>query len=247
MGSVIRLNIVKHEHDLTLIPEVIKVDSTVPEDPKLAELAAYYENKMSEELDQKIAILNTDLVYGGNHESRFQETNIGNFVADSYRSYYHADIGFMVGGGIRASVENGDFTLRDANAILPFRNKVMLVELTGETIRKALENGVSRVASLGGGFLQVSGLSFSYNPDKPIGERVLSIEVDGEPIRPVDTYTVALPNYIFNGGDGYDMFKDGKVIVDSDSARTDVEVLIDYAKSLGVIDVSVEGRIRIIR
>jgi len=247
MGSVIRLNIVKHEHDLTLIPEVIKVDSTVPEDPKLAELAAYYENKMSEELDKKIATLNTDLVYGANHESRFQETNIGNFVADSYRSYYHADIGFMVGGGIRASVDKGDFTLRDANAILPYRNKVMLVELKGETIRKALENGVSRVASLGGGFLQVSGLSYSYNPDKPIGERILSIEVDGDPIKPLDTYTVAMPNYIFNGGDGYDMFKDGKVIVDSDNARTDVEVLIDYTKSLGVIDVSVEGRIRSIR
>lgn len=114
MGSIIRLNIVKHEHDLTPTPEVIKVDSTVPEDPMLAELAAYYENKMSEELDQKIATLNTDLVYGANHESRFQETNIGNFVADSYRSYYRADIGFMVGGGIRASVDKGDFTLRNA-------------------------------------------------------------------------------------------------------------------------------------
>lgn len=247
IGSVIRLNIVKHKQDITMFPEVIRVNSSVPENPKLAELAAYYENKLSEELDKTIAYLNTDLVYGANHESRFQETNIGNFTADSFRSYFNADIGLMNGGGIRASVPKGDFTLRDANSILPFRNKVMLVELTGAAIRDALENSVSKISSLGGGFLQVSGISYSYNPNQPIGGRIVSVNVNGEPLNLDKKYTVAVTNYIYNGGDGYTMNKDGRVIVDSDNARTDVEVLIDYAKGLGVIDVGLEGRITIMK
>lgn len=247
IGSVIRLNIAKHKQDITLRPEVIKVDSNVPEDLKLSELAAYYEKKLSEELDKTIAYLNSNLVYGANHESRFEETNIGNFVADSFRSHFNTDIGLMNGGGIRTSIEKGEFTLRDANSILPFRNKVMLVELTGATILEALENSVSRVSTLGGGFLQVSGMSYSYNPSQPVGDRIVSVKVNGEPIDPENVYTVALTNYLYNGGDGYSMLKDGKVIVDSDNARTDVEVLIDYATSLGVIDVGLEGRISVIR
>ena len=104
-------------------------------------------------------------MYGLFYQSRYQETNIGNFVADSYRSYFKADIGFMNGGGIRASIPAGDFTLRDAYTILPFRNKVVLANVTGETIRAALENGVSKTKALGGGFLQVSGMQYSYNPN----------------------------------------------------------------------------------
>ena len=243
MGSVIRLDISKKGKDIELIPAILEVDQTVPEDPKLKELADYYQNKLEEELGKTIAYLEEPLIYGSNHESRYQETNIGNFVADSYRSYFKADIGFMNGGGIRASIPAGDFTLRDAYTILPFRNKVVLANVTGETIRAALENGVSKTKTLGGGFLQVSGIQYSYNPSRPVGQRVENILVNQEQMDPKKIYTVAMPNYIFNGGDGYTMFSESELIVDEAGARTDAEVLIEYAKDLGVINIKTEGRI----
>jgi 2',3'-cyclic-nucleotide 2'-phosphodiesterase (5'-nucleotidase family) len=243
IGSVIRLDISKDGKDVQLKPEIIEVDHSVPEDPKLKELANYYQDKLEEELGKTIAQLETPLIYGNNHESRYQETNIGNFVADSYRSYYNADIGIMQGGGIRSSIPAGDFTLRDAYTILPFRNKVVLSNVKGETIRAALENGVSRVENLGGGFLQVSGMQYSYNPDKPVGKRVGDIIVNQEPLNLHKTYLVAMPSYIFNGGDGYTMFSESELIVDASNARTDAEVLIEYAKKLGVINIKTEGRI----
>ncbi|SFF05281.1 5'-nucleotidase [Bacillus sp. OV194] len=243
IGSVVRLDITKHGKDIQLKPEILEVDHTVPEDPKLKELATYYQNKLEEELGKTIAQLETPLIYGNNHESRYQETNIGNFVSDSYRSYYNADIGFMQGGGIRSSIPAGDFTLRDAFTILPFRNKVILANVKGETIRTALENGVSRVENLSGGFLQVSGMQYSYNPNKPVRERVGDILVNHEPLNLQQTYKVAMPNYMFYGGDGFTMFSPSDLIVDAANARTDAEVLIEYAKKLGVINIKTEGRI----
>ncbi len=141
----------------------------MPEDPELKAFAAYYQEKLEKDLGQPIAQVGIPLIYGENHESRYQETNIGNFIADSYRSYFKADIGLMNGGGIRASVPAGKFTLRDAYSILPFRNKVILASVTGETIRTALEHGVSNVENLGGGFLQVSGITYSYDRSNPKG------------------------------------------------------------------------------
>ena len=243
IGSVIRLDITKKGENVQLKPDILEVDNTVPEDPELKNLADYYQDKLEEELGKTIAQLETPLIYGNNHESRFQETNIGNFVADSYRSYYNADIGIMQGGGIRASIPAGDFSLRDAYTILPFRNKVILSNVKGKTIRAALENGVSRIGNLGGGFLQVSGMKYSYNPNKPVGERVEEIIVNQEPLNLDKTYLVAMPSYIFNGGDGYTMFSESELIVDESNARTDAEVLIEYAKELGIININTEGRI----
>ncbi|AZB44649.1 hypothetical protein CEF21_21455 [Bacillus sp. FJAT-42376] len=247
LGSMIRLDITKDGKDVVLKPAVIEVDHTVPEDPELKKLADDYQKKLEEKLGEPIAKLETPLNYGDNHETRFQETNIGNFVADSYRSFYKADIGMMNGGGIRTSIPAGEFTLRDAYAILPFQNKVILADVKGETIKAALENGVSRVENLGGGFMQVSGMNYSYNPAKPAGSRVENILVNNEPIDMQKTYKTAMLNYVFNGGDGYTMFKDSSLLVNEANARTDAEVLIEYAKDLGVIDVKTEGRISVMQ
>ncbi|MGP4039099.1 bifunctional metallophosphatase/5'-nucleotidase [Gracilibacillus sp. D59] len=245
IGSVIRLDVNKKGKNIQLNPEIIEIDHTVPEDSELKAFADYYENKLEEDLGQSIAQLETPLISGDNHESRYQETNIGNFVADSYRSYFNADIGFMNGGGIRASVPTGAFTLRDAYSILPFRNKVILASVTGATIRAALENGVSNVENLGGGFLQVSGMKYSYDRNNPEGSRVANILVNNEPLDSQKNYTVAMPNYIFNGGDGFTMFNQSMLVVDETNARTDVEVLIKYAKNSEVIHETIEGRITV--
>jgi 2',3'-cyclic-nucleotide 2'-phosphodiesterase (5'-nucleotidase family) len=243
IGSIIRLDIHKKGKDIKLNPEVIKVNHTVPEDPELKAFADYYEDKLEEDLGQSIAQLETPLI---NQESRYQETNIGNFVADSYRSYFKADIGLMNGGGIRASVPAGEFTLRDAYSILPFRNKVIMATVTGDTIRAALEHGVSNVENLSGGFLQVSGIKYSYHRNKPEGSRVERILVNNEPLDLQENYTVAMPNYIFNGGDGFTMFSQSELVVDETNARTDAEVLIEYAKDLEVIHKTIEGRITVL-
>ncbi|UUZ81159.1 5'-nucleotidase C-terminal domain-containing protein [Paenibacillus sp. P26] len=244
MGSIIRLIIGKDAGGkITMNHEILKVDDSVQEDGELAGFAKEYQTKLDRELGKVIAVADSDLPYGDHHESRFQETAIGNLIADAYRSYYHTDVAFANGGGIRASAKKGDFTLKDANSILPFGNKIVVAEVDGGMLQAALENSVAGVDKLAGGFLQVSGLSYTYNPAKPIGHRIEQAAVNGKPLSKEQKYKLALSGYMYAGGDKYTMFGGAKTIVGASEARTDVEPLVAYAEQLSTISAKTEGRI----
>lgn len=49
----------------------------------------------------------------------------------------------------------GDFTLRDLSSIIPMRDPLVVVEITGEQLLEVLENSVSKYPSLEGRFPQV--------------------------------------------------------------------------------------------
>ena len=95
--------------------------------------------------------------------SRQKETNIGNFIADAYRSAVNADIGFLNGGSIRADLtyEPGPLTKRDVLSILPFNNPIVKVEVSGKLLMQIIEHGVARSGpgedNEPGRFPQVSG------------------------------------------------------------------------------------------
>lgn len=246
MGSVIRLEFRKGgDGQVALTHEIMKADQSVQEDPQLGELAKQYQNKLDEELGKQIAKADTDFLYGDNHESRFKETEIGNLIADAYRDIYKTDVAFANGGGIRASAKRGDFTLKDAKSILPFGNKIVVAEVSGDMLLAALENGVSGVDRLAGGFLQVSGASYVYNPAKPAGARIEQAQVNGKPLDKAKTYTIALSNFMYTGGDKYSMFANAKTVIGANEALTDVELLVSYAKKAGVLTGKSEGRITV--
>ena len=102
---------------------------------------------------------------------RTQETNVGDFIADAFRAATGADVGLMNGGSIRADeiIGAGALTKRDVLSILPFKNKVVKVELSGATLRQVLEHGVARSAEDAepGRFPQVSGITFTFDADPP--------------------------------------------------------------------------------
>ena len=59
-----------------------------------------------------------------------------------------ADVALMNGGSIRADeiIKAGALTRRDVLSILPFKNKVVKVEVSGATLHAVLEHGVARSA-----------------------------------------------------------------------------------------------------
>ena len=84
------------------------------------------------------------------------------------------------GGGIRGDrtyPADTVLTRKDILTELPFGNVTVLAEVTGADLLAALENGVSQVEDGAGRFPQVSGLSFTYDPTRPAGSRI--VEVDG--------------------------------------------------------------------
>ncbi len=187
------------------------------------------------------------------HSNRQKETNIGNFVADAYRNAAGADIGFVNGGSIRADLtyEPGVLTKRDVLSILPFNNPIVKVEMTGKVLKQILEHGVARSGagedSEPGRFPQVSGIRFEYDTTKPAGSRIVSVTVGGKPLDEAKSYTVATSDFLVSrSGDGYTMFKEGKVLTDAAKAPKDSDMFEAAIKSSPNATISpvLDGRIK---
>jgi 5'-nucleotidase len=141
------------------------------------------------------------------HDLRTGETVIGNFIADAIKSSTGADVALMNGGSIRADIPAGDITVADINSTLPFVNFIVMAELDGKTLRETLEHSLSFYPDETGGFLQVSGIKLTYNPNAAAGARITSIEVNGKPLEESAIYKVATNDWISGGGDGYTMLE----------------------------------------
>ena len=198
---------------------------------------------------------------------RSQETNLGDLCADAYRVVSGADIGFVNGGGVRASIPAGDITFEQIIKVHPFGNAMCVIKTTGQQILDALEMSARKLPDENGGFLHVSGLTLTIDVNVPstvvtddkdcfvevTGERrVKDVLVNGEPIDPAGTYTLASHNYMLkSGGDGMVMFQGDKVL--QDEVMLDNQVLITYITETlgGVIGEAYaepygEGRITIV-
>lgn len=90
-----------------------------------------------------------------------------------------------------------------------------VLELTGKQLLEALENGISQYPKHEGRFPQVSGFSFSFDPSKQSGQRVIanSVLIGGEPLQMNRNYKLCTKGYIASGKDGYDIFKNCKVLI----------------------------------
>ena len=221
--------------------------STVEPDVEAAVFIAAITEKFDALQKQVVARTDVELTVNGEDGQRavrHAETNLGDLCADAYRTLLGADIAFVNGGGIRASIPVGDITYGDIIKVHPFGNEACLVEVTGQQILDALELGASAYPGESGGFLQVSGLTYVINADIPSsvvkndesefvkvdGEyRVSDVMVGGQPLDVNETYTLASHNYMLKfSGDGYTMFGTSNVKIIKDSVMIDNQVLINY-------------------
>jgi 5'-nucleotidase len=240
------LSIDPKTHQLQSIDwQLIPVDATVPKDPDAAQLVKQYEGKIDQALGQVIG--NTSVVLDARqHTNRNQETNWADFVADSYREAMQADVALLNGGSIRSNstIGPGPLTRKDVMTLLPFGNPVVKVSVTGQTLKAALEQGVSTLNEPESGhFPQVSGLRFVYDGTRPVGDRVVSVTVNGQPLEPAKAYTLAMTTFLLEGGDGYAMLKDAKLLSEVQESPSDSEVLMDAISRQKTIAPQTDGRI----
>ncbi|MBC7319782.1 5'-nucleotidase C-terminal domain-containing protein [bacterium] len=186
---------------------------------------------------------------GDRSRVRSQETNLANLITDAMLAkakVVNAVIAIQNGGGIRASIPKGKVTLGQIMTVLPFGNYLVALDLTGQQIIEALENGVSQVKDLAGRFPQVSGLRFVWDSSAEIGKRIVSVEVknpDGtyQPIDPSKTYRIVTNNFLAQGGDGYTVFQKGTNFINL--GFVDYEVLREYIQNNSPVNPQIEGRI----
>ena len=193
--------------------EPILLDASVKPDEGFAARIAEL-GKPIEELKVKVIGSSTAQIDGARENCRQMECEMGNLVADAMLDRVKdqgVSIAIQNGGGLRASIDEGEVTMGEVLTVLPFQNTLATFELKGADVIAALENGVSQVEEVKGRFPQVAGIKYTWSRAKPVGERILSVEVmkDGAwaAIDPEATYGVVSNNYMRSGGDGYKVFK----------------------------------------
>lgn len=143
---------------------------------------------------------------------------LGDIVADAQLAATRADanggavIAFTNPGGVRSDIlkKEGAVTYADVFASQPFRNQLVTLTLTGSQIKDMLEQ--QWLDPKRPRILQVSkGFSYAWDGAKGDGERVIAARMmlNGEPIDPAVTYRVTVNNFLFLGGDGFTVLKNG--------------------------------------
>ena len=102
-------------------------------------------------------------------------------------------------------------------------------------------------ASGSGRFLQVSGLKFSFDPRKPVGQRIVNADIQDQdggfsPVAPEKTYPLASSGYLLKGGDGYAMLKEKAKRVYAFGMPIS-DALADYFSTHSPLAPRLEGRI----
>ena len=85
-----------------------------------------------------------------------------------------------------------------------------------------------------------SGITFSFDCRKNVGQRVENIFVGGEPLDEEKIYKLATSDFLANGGDGFTMLKNSKLLETFDVTNV---VVTDYLQKVGIKNIEV-GRIK---
>jgi 2',3'-cyclic-nucleotide 2'-phosphodiesterase (5'-nucleotidase family) len=222
------------------VPRPLDTTAVAP-DPEIARLIAGYEQSLDKELNIVIGKTSTE-IDTRQGALRGVENAFGNLVADAMRAAVGADVAMTNSGGIRANrvlPAGTEITRRHILEELPFGNRTVMLEITGEVLKGVLDFAIGG----GGAFPQVSGMVIEANRQAPAGSRILSLTVDGQPLDPARTYTFATNDFVARGGDGFAALAAAKSLIDPLAAQYMAGHVVAHITKAGTIAPKVEGRI----
>lgn len=181
-----------------------RINKTTVLDSGLLQLLQPYGDSVNKSMNTIIAVAETEL------QKKQPEGSLGNFMADAMlikaREVYKTpvDAAFVNYGGIRlTSIMPGNITRGKIFELAPFDNIIVLQKISGKTLQLFL-NHIS-----GRGGWPATGISWQIKtqPDLPTGKIAINVLVNGLPIDETAQYTIAVVDYIANGGDDCNMLR----------------------------------------
>jgi 5'-nucleotidase len=197
------------------------------------------------------------------------ESPLGDVIADAQLAYTAsagAQLALMNPGGIRAAITYanspggeapGQVTYGEAFTVQPFGNTLVTKTMTGDMIRRILQqqwrapspltgtpcNGST--APSGGRVLQISS-TFKYESDPNAATcegKVGRMWVNGVEVQPGDTFRVTMNNFLATGGDGFTVFTEGTNPL---GGAIDLDSFVAYLQSKEPAGVAVPALNRIV-
>lgn len=120
---------------------------------------------------------------------------IGNLVCEAMLEYTEADFSFLNLGGVRDEFKVGPITYRDVFNVMPFDNQIVVINVKGKFLKNIIETRVS--GSHHG--LRVAGIKTVINRNYEDFNRVMSLEIGGEPWQADKYYKVATTDFLLQG------------------------------------------------
>lgn len=195
-------DIVKKESNIILTSHEL-----IEPDKETEALLQTYRDKMKKVSHEMVADIPEGFSRKKNNKG---ESPLAQIIAESSRNNMNTSIAFMHHGGIRADLTKGPISKEDLYTVLPFDHRLNKVTMTGEQIRKVLEQQWTVDKD---NLLQAVGITYLWDPAAPIGSRVLEVkDQEGKVLEPNKEYHVAVSDYLASGGDGFTAFKQGRVV-----------------------------------
>ena len=194
----------------------------IEDDPALtAMIAAYLRERRPSALE---VVGETD----GCWADPWAENPWANFVTDSLRAATGADLALYNASAIRPALHPGPLTVWDLERCVPGMpmnesmtiDEVVTVTLTGAAARAVCEHSVAHlphdlwpgapgsVRWPGNNLLHGSGWRVTFDLSRPLGQRVVALEIDGAPARNDRRYRVAMCGFLARGYAGYHWLRD---------------------------------------
>jgi 2',3'-cyclic-nucleotide 2'-phosphodiesterase / 3'-nucleotidase / 5'-nucleotidase len=181
------------------------------------------------------------------HEARVRDTPIIDFINEVQRRVSGAQLSATAAFQLAAELPAGDITIAHIAALYPYDNTLRAIEISGAQLRAYIEKSAEYYAGWpapaggtvtnfdvpGYNFDIVSGVDYTLDISRPVGQRVTSLTFEGRPVTDGQTFTMALNNYRQAGGGGFDMIAGAPVVYDRGEDVRDL--LIEEAQRRGAV------------
>ena len=165
------------------------------------------------------------------------ESPLGRVIADAQLEAARgqgAQIACMNAGGVRQNLPSspraqGPLEFADLQAVQPFGNSLVALELSGSELLAMLEDQWRRPVPKS--LLSCShGFSYRFEQAHPLGQHIVagSASLNGKPIVAQTRYRLAVNSFLAGGGDSNPTLKQARRLAD---VGDDLEALIAYLKS----------------
>lgn len=218
----------------------LPVDDKVAADEEIVKLAEPYNRETQAWLSRNIGNSSKELKAT---EARFRDTALLDLIQRIQMDVGKADVSMAAVFNPDARIDKGSVTVRDIAGLYVYENTLVVLEVTGQQIKDALEHSAKYFRPFEAGktpadlidpkipaynFDIAEGVSYVLNISKPIGQRIENLQFEGKPLALDRKLKLATNNYRVNGGGGYTMYKGARVVYrSSDEIR---ELIIDWVE-----------------
>ena len=166
-----------------------------------------------------------------------RETELGDLTADAVRAAANTPVALIPAGSMKeVTIPGGKVKTEDVLKCLQYpADPVVVIEITGAQLLQALERSVSIHPQKNMGFLQVSGLSFTFDPDAGKGAKVSSVTVGKVKLASDQKYKVATTRPLADGAYGYFTIW-GKSQTQQPTSKTMSQAVTDFLSSKSSVD-----------